>query len=277
MCQDDRGEVFRETRIDFLVSITKEEHVSRIESVIVGIPPACQKFQARSVSDGNGQSIRPPTKTRPTWQSSTERQGTEKSCLKKVKQRWLSLDMANRQSERRLADVYLRAEGNREQVAESEKSLKVWRRRQSSSHRRRIRCSHNVGHGQDFRDRCPSLSATQRGRKQDRKPDCTSRAVEDLQRGVKIWKSWRGREPNYLHKDIFKNVKRSIKRQKKPISSEGMVLIEVQQFVITSQGPDVPLLTVAISLHMMEISFLTEQEDNGSTFKQSPEHSDGAW
>ena len=59
----------------------------------------------------------------------------------------MSLDMANRQSERRLADVHLRAEGNREQVAESEKSLKVWRRRQSSSHRKRIRCSHDVDTG----------------------------------------------------------------------------------------------------------------------------------
>ena len=38
--------------------------------------------------------------------------------------------MANRQSERRPADVHLRAEGNHEQVAESETSLKVWRRRQ---------------------------------------------------------------------------------------------------------------------------------------------------
>ena len=72
-------------------------------------------------------SIRPPAKTRSIWQSSTERQETEKSCLRKVKQRWLSLDMANRQNERRPADVHLRAEGNREQVAESEKSLKVWR------------------------------------------------------------------------------------------------------------------------------------------------------
>ena len=92
--------------------------------MIVGIPPACQKFQARSIPDGNGWSIRPPAKTS-IWQSSTERQGTEKSCLKKVEQRWLSLDMANRQSDRRLAEVHLRAEGNREQVAESEKSLKA--------------------------------------------------------------------------------------------------------------------------------------------------------
>ena len=66
---------------------------------------------------------------------------------KKAKQRWLSLDVAYRLSERRPADVHLRAEGNREQVAESEKSLKIWRRGQSSNQRKRIRCSHDVDTG----------------------------------------------------------------------------------------------------------------------------------
>ena len=47
-----RGEVLRETRIDLFVSITKEDLVSIIESAIVGIPPACQTFQAWSISEG---------------------------------------------------------------------------------------------------------------------------------------------------------------------------------------------------------------------------------
>ena len=41
-----RKDVLRETRIDFFVSITKEEHVSRIESAIVGIPPACKNISS---------------------------------------------------------------------------------------------------------------------------------------------------------------------------------------------------------------------------------------
>ena len=146
MCQNDVEKSFEKRGSTSLFPQHRRNTFQGIESVIVGIPPACQKFQARSISDGNGLSIRPPAKTRSIWQSSTERKGTEKSCLKK-KQRWLSLDTANRQSEGMPADVHLRAEGNREQVAESEKSLKVWRRRQSSSLKKRIRCVHDVDTG----------------------------------------------------------------------------------------------------------------------------------
>ena len=178
--------------------------------MIIVIPPECQKFQARSIPDGIGWSIRPPAKTRSIWQSSTERQGTEKSCLKKVKQRWLSLDMANRQSERRPADGHFesrgqpRASGRIRKVSESQAKTPKFESKEDDQVL--TRC----GHGQDFRDRCPSLSVTHRGRRQDGKPECTSRVVEDLQSGMKIWKSWRGREPNYFHKGIFNNVKRSM-------------------------------------------------------------------
>ena len=132
--------------------------------------PHVKLFQARSISDEKGLSIRPPAKTRSIWQSSTERQGTEKSCLRKVKQRWLSLDMANRQSERRPADVHLRAEGNREQVAESEKSLKVWRRPKFDSQEK-----DQVGHTMWTRARFQGpMFIPERNSK--RKPDCTSQA-----------------------------------------------------------------------------------------------------
>ena len=49
--------------------------------------------------------------------------------------------MANRQSERRPADGHMRAEDNREQVAESEVSESL------ASHRQRLRCSHDVDTG----------------------------------------------------------------------------------------------------------------------------------
>ena len=88
--------------------------------------------------------------------------------------------MANRQSERRPADGHLRAEGNREEVAESEKSPKVWRVTGRGSGAHTMWTLARFQRPMSIPER-----NSERERRQDGKPDCTSRAVEDLQ-------SWRG-------------------------------------------------------------------------------------